>query len=376
MSKRSGSNKNSKWNQKLLETIAKNAGLDLEVTSKTTVLDLLKASGRQEYEIELPHNQVIKFSCLPGEIMNYVSWISTQVQLLQQDIDFEEWFKDWQENASWAINRTGSSKELKTNYPIRKTENPPKDTPLNQPVPGYLEWKHPTKKKRYLTIEYFPEGKANPEESHVLYGSVPSIISDITRIHSQPKPEIDLDNDDETTILKGHPKVSIYFSGSEKLEGKNRLTRAMVSFRLMELIEVKTEGYTSETVITTEHLNSLSDDIKTTFNNYVLKRGPTYVSYQHKLLGYSFWGKFASVAEGKRLFETINRMRGHNLDESRISSKTRPFTEISTNPKKETILGKSRIVSHPIKKEDLHFTHATIKLPMSRQNKILYRKTF
>lgn len=376
MAEKKEGKKKSNWSQTALETIADGLGVDINITAKTSPRDIWNSRKRVVYRLTLPNQHKVDFYNFKENIWDDVNQYLITSQAVGNHIDFDKWFEQWRFNFPSLTLRPHSKSDIKTNYPIRtKSSNTENGVEVDE-LPEYILYKAPNINSSYMTIEYFPEGTGNLELSFICSGTVSSIISSIVSYHIQPESQIESFNNESYPTIVGHPLITIYFSGKERILKRKDLTRVQISFRLMRKIESLEDAYLGESVLTQEEVDNWSTKIKNTFNDYTFKRGPSIVSYKEHLLGYSFWGYFVDAEEGRRLFSTVLSLQNHQLKPELLRLKQTPFAQNTPIKKTKKILGKDRVVHYSPVEESVYFTHATLKLPHSKQAIMLTKKRF
>lgn len=291
---------------------------------------------------------------------------------------FEEWWRQWEKGFS-TLSRTSDNmtKGLASNYPPDPKLNR-QSTALEALVnkPGYIEWKNPRARlnPKWRVIEYFPNRSV--KESYVCCGSDAQIVQQIIFIEFPPK--VQSAGEDgfvktETPIMSGHPMVTLYFSSGKSQDNSKRPMRSQISFRLMSKVELTEHRYQGESVLTEVDIQQLTAKIKAKFSdsNYKIERGDTIYSYTFKPLGYAMWSPLRNEQEAIRVFTDILSIQGHTLKPELIASTKKAARGNTVPDKKVKIAGIDVTLSQAYKNADVWFTHATLKLPVSKHMRTL-----
>jgi hypothetical protein len=292
---------------------------------------------------------------------------------------FEDWWEQWERGFS-KLSRTSDNmtKGLTSNYPADPKLSR-QSTSLEAMVnkPGFIEWKNPRARlnPKWRVIEYFPNRSDN-NTSYLCCGSDMQIVQQIISIEFPPKNSSGVNDGfvkTETPIMSGHPMVTLYFSSGKSQANGKRPIRSQISFRLMNKVELTEHSYQGESVLTEVDLQQIITKIKTKFSdsNYKIERGDTIYSYTFKPLGYRFWMPLRSQAEAIRLFTDVLSIQGHTLKPELVAESKKAARANTVPDKKVKIAGTDVTLSQAYKNADIWFTHATLKLPVSKHMKTL-----
>ncbi len=283
---------------------------------------------------------------------------------------FEEWFDEWAKNFPNHLRE--SKKGVTTNFPVTEKKGAENDGKK----PLYIEW---TKKQggtdsKYRIVEYWPNPE-NKAESYLLSGCDRDLVEQILRIHQAPSQQTESVEPirAETPIMSGHPMVTLYFSSGKTRPGGKQPIRSQISFRLMDKVELPEHRYQGESVLTETDIEQLTKRIKQKFVDtpFKLERGDTIYSYTLKPLGYRFWCPLRNKEEAVKLFSAVTSIQSHSVNEKLIAETKKPIRDNTTPERKVKIAGKDVTLSTAYKNETLSFTHAVLKLPVSKQMKTL-----
>ncbi len=288
-------------------------------------------------------------------------------------VTFEEWFSEWQKGFPSLVNRPGSNPALKTNYPIRDTDDRLGWRTDVGARPEYAEWRHPKANPKYRVIEYFPKGKSEPTNSVLFSGSDSMMISQLINYEWGARDVIaDAAPQRETPIVGGHPQVSLHFSARTRLPNHAKPTRLRISWRLMDKVEHSDYKWGGESVLSVTDVAQLTSKIIAKFKDYKVERGDIISSYIFKPLGYSFWHPLRSKAEAVRFYSDVLSIQGHTLREELVKDGSKGVKKSTVPPQRKTILGKEVTIHTAFTLEDLYFRYARLYLPISNQSQTLY----
>lgn len=291
---------------------------------------------------------------------------------------FEEWWEQWERGFS-KLSRTSDNmtKGLVSNYPVDSKLNR-QGTALEALAnkPGYIEWKNPRARlnPKYRVIEYFPNRSV--QESYICCGSDAQIVQQIISIEFPPKGQGEIGDGfvkTETPIMSGHPMVTLHFASSTQSSTSKYPVRSQISFRLMNKVELQEHCYQGESVLTEADIQQLITKLKTKYlaTKYKIERGDKIYSYTLKPLGYAMWCPLKNEQEAIRVYSDILSIQGHTLKPELISESKRQIRNSATPDKTVAIAGESTTLSTAFKVVDCYFTHAVLKLPVSKKIKTL-----
>ncbi len=285
---------------------------------------------------------------------------------------FEEWFKEWQEGYPSLINRAGNDPTLKTNFPIRSTDDRTGWREDVESRPKYLEWKHPKKIKQLRTIEYFPEGRANPLNSILLSGSDSQIIQGILN-YTWGTSNFSIEGGEVFEggwhhSRTGQPEVLLTFweDKQDVAEGFDKV-RGTVRFRLMD----KTDDPDSPMEkLTWNDIKEIQQKIYQIFvtpnggDGFVWRKGKEKVVYFDKSQGQDCRILCRNEAEGDRVVDAILAVQNQVRKPGKPSLNLPKNPEIAypTIPPTKTILGRPRKMKRLRPIADVRFTHAALLL--------------
>lgn len=155
------------------------------------------------------------------------------------------------------------------------------------------------------------------------------------------------------------PQIQLFFSEDWKDKPDTRsLARSEITFRLMDE-SIKT--------LTDAEIRKYARKIKEIFATppVSFKRGKTKVNYFDRPNGYQTYVLTNNKAEGKRIFEKVLQIQGHELNEYLLSNSNREKEPTVTKTKPAT---PKKIIGRDVKEFNyrpvatVHFRHATLKL--------------
>ncbi len=280
-------------------------------------------------------------------------------------LTFEEWFEEWQKGFNKLINRAGSDATLTTNYPIQDTNQ--KQGWRNDPEtrPQYLDWRLPKANRKFRVIEYFPEGRSNPENSIVLSGSDSQIINQILTYEWGAK-DVGIESEDrlpgEVPKVQGFPILKLYFSELTQLVTPGKMpVRMILECRLMEKPKAET--------LTAQYLKQLATNIRPQFLpdgvRYQFNKGTAYYTYTNLDNGYRLKILARTEADFRDIATRFLAIRGHTFREEYVNF-SQPLNESLKYPqtsKQALILGEQYQLPLRRKKTTVSFRWAKVYIP-------------
>jgi hypothetical protein len=385
--------KNKKWEDLVLESIA----------NKMDPTYLGPSQPRVGME-DQPNFKVYEFSPnrkLDGEerdlvtgpewsIMQQVSQIKVMHDLLGRrlgyNFTFENWFKDWQEGFKWGINRTGSDKSLKTNYPISDVTRGGATVPGwradKSQRPAYLEWKNPNDKANpnYRVIEYFPN-RSIDNDSIVLTGSDAQIIQQILQIEYEGGGTTTLDEEGFVGgwygVRTGQPEILLSFwEDLEDVEVGYHRVKGRIRFRIMD----KSDDPDSPlSPLTWNNIAHYQDKIFEQFQQpnggtgFIWKKGKEKLTYTDRDRGYESRILCRSRETGLDVITRMLAVQNFIVDNKRwnYSEAGNPTEKHPIIPPTKTILGQPVKMPRTRPIADVRFSRAVLYLQYWREPIVL-----
>lgn len=287
-------------------------------------------------------------------------------------LTFEEWFEEWKKGYPALINRAGTDATLKTNFPIRSTNDREGWREDVEARPKYNEWKNPNQNRKVRTIEYFPEGRANPGKSIVLSGSDSQIIQGILN-YEWCKSLFDIEGGEVFEggwfgERRGQPEILFTFweDKQDVAEGYDKV-RGRIRIRIMDKTD---DPDSSMEKLKWSDIRQLQQKIYQIFvtpnggDGFIWKKGKEIVNYKDNNAGYQNNIVCRDQEEGKRVVEALLAVQDKTLDETKLRP-GKPYNSALTYPTippTKTVLGKQKRMPRRRPIADVRFSRAVLLL--------------
>lgn len=285
---------------------------------------------------------------------------------------FEEWFEQWEKGYPSLINRAGNDLSLKTNFPIRSTNDRSGWRENVESRPKYLEWKHPKENRKFRTIEYFPEGRANPGKSIVLSGSDAQIIQGILN-YTWGTSNFSIEGGEVFEggwhhSRTGQPEVLLTFweDKQDVAEGYDKV-RGTIRFRIMDKTD---DPDSSMEKLTWNDIRQLQQKIYQIFvtpndgEGFIWKKGKEKVTYYDRNAGHDLRILSRNETEGYKVIDAVLAVQNQQrkLDCQKVNLSPNPEVAYPTIPPIKNVLGKPQRLPRLRPVADVRFTRASLLL--------------
>jgi hypothetical protein len=269
--------------------------------------------------------------------------------LNQEKIDFEEWWKQWEDGCSLLTQRIETNYQLLGASPWRKPETRPR----------YREWLPPfiDQKLRYKTIEYWRD-RSIESESVVFSGTDLQLINQIIQFEWQSKNnEIasSLSGKNSKPLLKGWPALVLTFL--EPNESIRRKPNGEPRARCTGEKTIRCSGYSDDVELVQRGLAKLigngdirrwATKIRDEFASpdlYRWQKGRECLSYSGqiaRLQGVEGYALVRTAEQGKEIFQKLLRIFDFTPDPAgfKYSANEAPELAFPPNPPNFQLLGK------------------------------------
>ncbi|MGB3513092.1 MAG: hypothetical protein WBA93_28535 [Microcoleaceae cyanobacterium] len=286
-------------------------------SKKITAEELINAETHDVLKVQLREGMEITLAGSEESLISQLSLVAAIEKIVSRGsslVEFEVWFKGWQEGWPNLVNSRSTAPALKTNYPIRDRINSDGTTTPGWRVdvesrPQYIEKFHPKQELDYRVIEYFP-AKNSPLRSRLFAGSDAEIIQQIVNYEEKSVRAGEVGRSFVSyPKVKGQPTVKIYFEEKlEDVEPGYEPIRGRVSFRIV----TKSDHPESPLPrLTWTDLRTYAARIWQEFGGpspFHYRKGRESASYKDKLNGIESWQTVFSESDAIELYQRLCRV--------------------------------------------------------------------
>ncbi|NEN90634.1 MAG: hypothetical protein F6K48_17650 [Okeania sp. SIO3H1] len=342
---------------------------------KITAEELINAETHDVLRVQLRGGIEVTLAGSEESLISQLSLVSAIEQIVSRGsnlVEFEDWFKGWQEGWPSLINSRGTAASLKTNHPIRDRINSDETTTPGWRVdvgarPQYIEKFHPTQELNYRVIEYFPS-RNSPLKSKMFSGSDAEIIQQIV---SYEEKSVEAGEVGRSFVsypkVKGQPIIKIHFEEKpEDVEPGFEPVRGRISFRIVTKSDHPESPLPK---LTWSDLRTYAAKIWQEFGGPVpfhYRKGRESASYKDKLNGIESWQTVFSDSDAIELYQRLCAVAGVNFKLKYFNGGKNgaPSEAYPAIPKDIIVLGQTIKSKRHRPVATVWFDYASIKLPL------------